>query len=150
MSNSRAKGLIVCSTYCVRNSFLFLKLSWILFFVSLLVWKLFCNYSTGTANCYYHCFYFVHGIKIYLKTGGRVYKKPPRGISGTKREEATDIKEGYLKKRVVTSCSVFHQTCYKQDDEMQEEMVGARSPEKCIQNQGWYTGREEISWKTWK
>jgi hypothetical protein len=58
-------------------------------------------------------FYFVHGIKIYLKTGGgRVYKKTPRRISGPRREEATDIKEGYLKKRVVTSCSVFHQTRY--------------------------------------
>jgi len=32
---------------------------------------------------------------------------------------------------------------------MEEEMVGARSLEKCIQNQGWYTGREEISWRTW-
>jgi hypothetical protein len=95
---------------------------------------------------YYYCFYFVHGIKIYLKTGGGpVYNKAPRRISGPKRQEATDITEGYMKKRVVTSCSVFHQTRYYQDDEMEEEMVDARSLEKCVQNHGWYTGREEIN-----
>jgi hypothetical protein len=50
-----------------------------------------------------------------------------------------------MNKRVVTSCSVFHQTRYYQDDEMEEEMVDARSLEKFKQNRGWYTGREEIN-----
>jgi hypothetical protein len=78
-----------------------------------ILYTVFYNYSNGTGNCYYHCFYFVHGIKIYQKIGGgRVYKKAPRRISGPKRQDATDIKEGYLKKRVVTSCSAFHQTHY--------------------------------------
>jgi hypothetical protein len=40
--------------------------------------------------------------------GGCVCNKAARRILLPKREEATDIKEGYVKKRVITSSHVFH------------------------------------------
>jgi hypothetical protein len=44
--------------------------------------------------------------------GGYVYNKALMRIFGLKREEAADIKEGYMKKGAITSCHVFHQPRY--------------------------------------
>ena len=58
--------------------------------------------------------------------------------------EAIDIKEDYMKKRLVTSCCVFHQTRFYRDDQMEEEMIGARSLEKCKQK-SWLVHRNGIN-----